>query len=172
MHDLFERICRYDLAKILNNFINKEFFTLDVLNERINCFNHVSDSNVPPSLQSESIKKELIILSASEMHYLVKNLGLFVGDLITNNNNNNKHWQLCLIMCKIVCVATADAINEKIIENFEKLVDQYLTIYKKKINKLFKCNFKFKHHIILELCVHLVHSKICPVCAMKPSTSK
>jgi len=89
IHDLFERICRYDLAKILNNFINKEnFFTLDVLNERINCFNHVSDSNVLPPLQSESIKKELIILSGFEMHY-VKNLGLFVGDLITSNN---KYW--------------------------------------------------------------------------------
>jgi len=58
MHDLFEGICKYDLTKILNNFINKEnFFTLDVLNERINCFNHVSNSNIPQPLQSESIKK-------------------------------------------------------------------------------------------------------------------
>jgi len=76
------------------------------------------------------------------MHYLVKNFGLFVGDLITSNN---KHWQLYLIMRKIVCVAIADAINEKIIENFEKLVDQYLISHK----QLFKCNFKFKHHILL-----------------------
>jgi len=76
------------------------------------------------------------------MYYLVKNLGLFVGDLITSNN---KHWQLYLIMRKIVYVATADTINEKIIENFEKLIDQYLTSYK----QLFKCNFKFKHHILL-----------------------
>ncbi|XP_039312881.1 uncharacterized protein LOC120359458 isoform X1 [Solenopsis invicta] len=120
MHDLFEGICRYDLAKILNNFINKEnFFTLDVLNERINCFNHTADSNVPPPIQSDSIKKELIILSASEMHYLIKNLGLFVGDLI---KSNNKYWQLYLIMRKIVCIAIADAINEEIIEIFEKLV--------------------------------------------------
>ncbi|KYN29134.1 hypothetical protein ALC57_01437, partial [Trachymyrmex cornetzi] len=96
MHDLLEGICRYDLAKILNNLINKEkFFTLDTLNERINCFNHAFDSNVPPPLQSESIKKELIILSASEMHYLVKNLGLFVGDLI---KSNNRYWQLYLII--------------------------------------------------------------------------
>lgn len=63
MHNLFEGICGYDLAKILNNFINTEnFFTLDVLNERIHCFNHAFDSNVPPPLQSESIKKELVIL--------------------------------------------------------------------------------------------------------------
>lgn len=127
----------------MNNFINTEnFFTLDVLNERINCFNHASDSNVPPPLQSKSIKKELIILSASEMHYLVKNLCLFVGDLI---KSSNKYWQLYLIIRKIVCIAMADAINEEIIKNFEKLVFQYLTSYK----QLFKCNFKFKHHILL-----------------------
>jgi len=48
-------------------------------------------------------------------------------------------------MRKIVCVATANAINKTIIENFEKLVNQYLTSHK----QLFKCNFKLKHSILL-----------------------
>jgi len=48
-------------------------------------------------------------------------------------------------MRKIVCIATVDAISKKIIENFEKLVNQYLTSHK----QLFKCNFKFKYHNLL-----------------------
>lgn len=41
MHDLFEGICRYEIAKILNNFINKEhFFSLEILNARLQHFDH------------------------------------------------------------------------------------------------------------------------------------
>lgn len=39
MHDLLEGVCKYDISKILNNFICVEqFFTLEVFNERLlNC---------------------------------------------------------------------------------------------------------------------------------------
>ena len=41
MHDLLEGVCRYDIAKILDSFINKDkLFTLDILNERIATFNY------------------------------------------------------------------------------------------------------------------------------------
>lgn len=43
MHDLFEGICRYDIAKMLKNFIYKEkLFSLNILNERIRNFDCIS----------------------------------------------------------------------------------------------------------------------------------
>jgi len=39
MHDLFEGVCRYDLAKIIRYFRTENFFTIEHLNERIKYFN-------------------------------------------------------------------------------------------------------------------------------------
>lgn len=40
MHDLLEGVCRYDIAKILNNFIYiEQFFTLEVFNELFTIIN-------------------------------------------------------------------------------------------------------------------------------------
>ena len=68
MHNLLEGICRYDLRKCLNYFINSQYLSLDVLNERIQYFNVSPDANMP-QLRFEAIKKKEIILSASEMNY-------------------------------------------------------------------------------------------------------
>lgn len=59
MHDILKGICRYDMAKILHNFIFEEnFFTLGILNDRILYFNNVSSSkNIPPNLSRKSITK-------------------------------------------------------------------------------------------------------------------
>lgn len=78
MHDLLEGIYRYDIAKILDHFIcKKKIFSIGVLNDRIRNFGHSSlDKNIPV-VTLESIIKGVIILSASEMLYLISHLGLF-----------------------------------------------------------------------------------------------
>lgn len=88
MHDILEGICRYDIGKILYNFIYEEnFFTLEILNERILYFSNTSSGkNIPRKLSRESIKNKIIILSASEMKFLVQNLNFIIGDLIPENN--------------------------------------------------------------------------------------
>lgn len=53
MHDVLEGVCNYDLAPLLNNFITKfKYFSLDTLNNRIQCFNYgpVENQNRPPFL--------------------------------------------------------------------------------------------------------------------------
>lgn len=105
MHDLLEGICRYDIGKTLNNLINKnQFFTLQVFHERIRFFNKTSfGENIIPLITSDFIKKEHIIISASEMKYLVLNLSLFVGDLVPVNN---QFWELYLLLRQILCIFT------------------------------------------------------------------
>ncbi|XP_076664404.1 uncharacterized protein LOC143366869 [Andrena cerasifolii] len=144
MHDVLQGICRYDMGKILNMLINEEnLFDIDVLNQRMSCFSYVStDTNIPPPLSLECIKTENIILTASEMLCLVKHFNLFIGDLVSNNN---KVWKLYLILRKIVCIIMLDSINEDIIDTFQNLYMQYLTLRK----KIFKCTHKCKHHNLL-----------------------
>lgn len=50
-----------------------------------------------------------------------------------------------LILRKIVSIAMADPISQEVINHFEYLVPEYLTLYR----KLFKCTFRFKHHNLL-----------------------
>lgn len=144
MHDLLEGICRYDIGKILNNLINKnKFFTLQIFHERIRFFNKTSfGENVIPPITLDSIRKELIIISASEMKYLVLNLNLFIGDLVPVNN---QFWELYLLLRQILCIVFLHALNIGNIDLLEVLISEYLSLY----IKIFPNSLKIKHHNLL-----------------------
>jgi len=40
MHDIPEGVARYDMAVIINHLITNKYFTLDILNKRIELFNY------------------------------------------------------------------------------------------------------------------------------------
>lgn len=145
MHDLLEGVCRYDIGKILNNFINVEkFFTLQHLNNRLSNYERIScDSNITPILQTEPIRNELLILSASEMLFLVNNLCLLIGNLIPMQN---KFWKLYLLLRKIVCITcTLDSLTSDTHRLLEICIKQYL-----KLNiDLFGNHLKPKHHNLI-----------------------
>jgi len=143
MHDLLEGICRYDLSKILNNFIYVEqLFTLEVFNERIlNCIS-LFHENVPLPFNSESIKTEKIIITAAEMYYLINNLSLMISDFIPEKN---LCWQLYLLLKKIVNISCSHFLPSECIDSFHLVVSKYLSLHK----KLFNIAFKPKHHNLL-----------------------
>lgn len=143
MHDLLEGICRYDIAKILNNLMYEEkAFSVEILNDRIKHFIPPSyDKNIS-TIKSESINNGIIILSTSEMHYLILYLGLFVGDLVSTKN---LIWKLYLMLRKITYTSMLESINNNNIKLFETLIPKYLKSY----IKLFKCSLKVKHHYLL-----------------------
>ncbi|EZA59657.1 hypothetical protein X777_16728 [Ooceraea biroi] len=74
MHDIFEGICRYEIAKFLNILINRDrLFSLNTLNDRIRYFDPITNNeNIPLIVTSASLKKEFLLISASEMSTLVK----------------------------------------------------------------------------------------------------
>lgn len=85
MHDIYEGICRYEIAKILHNLIYTEkLLSLDILNDRIRFFDYPisNNENIPPIVTKASLRNEYLLISASEMSTLVKFLGLIIGDLI------------------------------------------------------------------------------------------
>lgn len=144
MHDLREGICRYELGLTLNYFIiEKNFFTLDRLNERIKCFYYGKyESNTPPMIKIESIKNGYVIMSAAEMSCLYRYLGLIIGDLVPEND---PVWELYLMLKEIISV-----VNLKIISHS---TPKYLKLLIKDHHELFLQLFKDqdlkpKHHFI------------------------
>lgn len=108
MHDLLEGVCRYDIGKILKNFIvTNQLFTLTVFNERLRYFKKTSFGENIVITQS-LIEKEYLIISSSKMKYLVLNLCLIIGDIIPVNN---VIWELYLILRQIVCIVFLHVVN-------------------------------------------------------------
>lgn len=70
MHDLFEGVCHYDLRQIINNFIDENFFTLDLLNERKYNFHYgpIDVGDIFPDIEADQLnRKKKLRLSAIEM---------------------------------------------------------------------------------------------------------
>ena len=139
MHDLLEGICRYDMGKILNQYINEnQYFSLEILNERMACSSCGLESNIPPPFHSESIKNEM----NREMNFVVNNFCVIIGDLVEKKNLS---WKLYLMLRKIVCITMADSLTEELIDNFDALVSKYLSLYL----RIFKKTLKVKHHLLV-----------------------
>ena len=141
MHDLLEGICRYDIAKILSHFIEKNYITIEILNERIQFFDSSHSKNIP-TITENSLKSGEIIISSAEMDFLVRNLCILIGDLIPTNE---QVWKLYLLLLKIVHFATVTNLTEEIINAFGNTVSSYLKLYL----KIFKLTLKYKHHVLL-----------------------
>ena len=80
MHDVLEGVCMYIMRSIIYTFIfTIEYFTLQELNTRIQCFSiHSTEQmNKPPIITLNRLKNKLNLkISAAEMAYLVQNFGL------------------------------------------------------------------------------------------------
>ena len=115
MYDLLEGVCRYDLSKILYNFIYVEqFSTLQVFNERLlNCTNSYKDNVL---FNSESIKDEKIIITAFEMYCLVTNFSLLINDLLPEKNLT---CQLYLFLKRIINISCSHFLTSKCINLFD-----------------------------------------------------
>lgn len=143
MHDLLEGVCRYDIGKILKNFIvTNQRFTLEIFNERLRYFKKTSFGENIPVITQNLIEKEYLIISSSEMKYLVLNLCLIIGDIIPVNN---VIWELYLILRQIVCIVFLHAVNRQTVDLLEVLVFEYLSLH----GKLFPNSLKYKHHNLL-----------------------
>jgi len=102
MHDL-TGVARYDMALIISNLIYLKFFSLEILNNRLELFDYgvTEIKNTPPKISSTNLTNGCIIMSASEMLCLVRYFGLIIGHLVPRKN---KVWHLYNLLHKIVDV--------------------------------------------------------------------
>lgn len=145
MHDIFEGICRYEVPKMLKIFIiDEKIFSLDILNSRIKHFDYGTsvEKNVPLCIPDNILTTQLLIISSSEMLFLVENLGLLIGDLVPLDH---KVWELYLNLREIISIILASSFNIATLQLLETLISEHHSLYL----ELFSETLKPKHHLLL-----------------------
>lgn len=143
MHNIWEGIAQYDLAKILDTYVNvKKFFTLEHLNRRILPFPYQEWENKPVEIQLQHLKKKLK-MSAAEMMSFIRNFTLLIGDLVPEND---PCWKVFLSFKKALDVIMSPYCHANTHKILEVLIEEYLTCLK----ETFPQCMKPKHH-------HIVH---------------
>ncbi|XP_070525543.1 uncharacterized protein [Cardiocondyla obscurior] len=126
-HDIFEGVCRYELAKIfLILIIDEKLFFLETLNSRIEHFDYGVGKNLPPSITCNIFTTQTLIISSSEMSLLVANLGLLIGDLIPLDN---KVWELYISLREIINITLSPSFNISTIELLKILISEHHLLY-------------------------------------------
>ncbi|XP_026823800.1 uncharacterized protein LOC105276340 [Ooceraea biroi] len=143
MHDLFEGVYRYDMALIIQHFIENKYFSFTTLNSRIKYFPYNNfEQNKPPLVTKEHLANGCIIVSASEMLCLVRNLNIIIGDLISEEN---KVWQFYLVLKEINDIVTLTQISSNTLQYLKYLISEHHDMYL----SLFNSYLKPKHHFLL-----------------------
>lgn len=146
MHDVLEGICRYEIAYILDDFINKKkYFTLEHINSRIKYFKIAQTDlgSTVPLLKSEQIsKRKLIIISASEMLALCYYLGILIGDLVPIGD---KCWDLYILLHQILQILLDTIFSTDTLSHLTVLIQEHHELF----CELFETPLKPKHHFLL-----------------------
>ena len=131
MHDVLEGVCMYIMRSIIYTFIfTKEYFTLQELNTRIQCFSiHSTEQmNKPPIITLNRLKNKLNLkISAVEMAYLVQNFGLIIGDLISIDDID---WKLYITLRHVTDIL----FSPRIVREDAKILHSYI----QDLNNLYK----------------------------------
>lgn len=144
MHDVLEGILRYDMAFIINSLIKKKYFSLDHLNERIKCmkFSKADTGNLMPQIKSEHLKKNYLIMSASEMLSLTIYFSFLVGDLVSQDD---EIWIFYVLCVQILEIMLSRAFSTDLISYLNILIQEHHT----RFIELFKQPLRPKYHILL-----------------------
>ena len=88
MHDFYLGVCRYDMARIIDSFIKKKYFSLDRLNNRLKYFDHMEldRGNKISPMKAKHLRDGYIIITSAQMSALVTYFGIIIGDLIPHDD--------------------------------------------------------------------------------------
>ena len=143
MHDLNEGVCRYVMGFLLDLFINVEKrFTLDFFNAKLAGINYIGHYNATPALTEDQVKTGYLIISSSEMIFLLEYFGLLVGDRVPKKN---KAWELFLLLKDIVYIVYGVSFDDNILNKLDEKITQHHKLYL----KLSQRNLTIKFHNLL-----------------------
>ncbi|CAI6369501.1 unnamed protein product [Macrosiphum euphorbiae] len=159
MHDLLEGVCKYDLSFLLLYYIQDlKLFSLQVLNERLLCFDYGPDKGSKPCiLHIEHLKKNTIRLSASEMMSLTRYLGLIIGDFVPRDETV---WELYILLRKILDLLTSPLLQKECCVLLQTLVAEHHDLY----IKFSKFELKPKYHYMVHY--HTMMEKFGPLISL------
>lgn len=130
MHDLLEGVCHFVLSQILYQFIHvKKYFSLQFLNARIsthNYGNYYKSHNKPSPISDEMLTKMRFRCTAAEMHTLMINFPLLIGDVIPVDD---KLWNLYLLLRQILSIVTSNEVHKDYTNLLKHLISQHHSLY-------------------------------------------
>jgi len=151
MHDVIEGVGKYDLEFLIRYYVEDlKLFSLQILNERLVCFDYGPDKcSKPFILLIDYIRKNSIRLSASEMLTLIRYFGLLIGDLVPRNN---PIWWLYISLRHIVDIVLSTSIQKDCCVLLKTLVSEHNNLYIKysKLDLKPKYYFMQHYHTIIE----------------------
>jgi len=140
MHDMLEGCCKYVMSFILVYYIKElKIFSLEVLNNRISCFDFGSESNKPCTLSMEHISVGKVRQSASEMLILIRYFALLIGDFVPLGD-------LYLTMRKVIDIMLSTSLEESNCTLLETLIGEMNNLYLKYSKNNLKPKFHFLVH--------------------------
>ncbi|XP_034934881.1 uncharacterized protein [Chelonus insularis] len=128
MHDLYLGICRYDMAKIIDHCIKKNYFSLEHLNNRLKYFDYseIDRGKKISFISAHHIHKGNIIITASEMSALISYFGIIVVDLVPVDDDA---WELYNTLYEIIDIVTSSSISEYQVIHLEQLIRNHNELF-------------------------------------------
>ncbi|KAE9543677.1 hypothetical protein AGLY_002073, partial [Aphis glycines] len=132
MHDLLEGVCKYDLSFLLLYYIQDlKLFSLQVLNERLLCFDYGPDKGSKPCiLHIEHLKKKY------SKTFCIKN------DVAYTIFRDETVWELYILLRKILDLLTSPLLQKECCVLLQTLVSEHHDLY----IKFSKFKLKPKYH--------------------------
>ncbi|XP_052120479.1 uncharacterized protein LOC127748910 [Frankliniella occidentalis] len=126
-HDLCEGSCHYVMLHVLRHSITSKFFSLDLLNHRIEMFQYgPTDSNRIPLLCDEFAAKRKLKMSGSETLLFVKLFGIIIGDKVPYDD---EHWKLYLKLCNLMDIVLCKSLSRRQGSALRVLVSEFNSMY-------------------------------------------
>lgn len=144
MHDFIEGICKIELINVVQLLISLKLISDETINNRINAFyfGETCKQNKPPDISPDCIKNSNLKLSAGGCLCFMQHLGLFIGDLIPENNDV---WQIYTSLNEIVYILSEKVHHRSTYELVGTLITEHLELYKKVVKKPF---INKQHHAL------------------------
>ena len=111
LHEGPEGAAGYDMALILHHYVISKKLSLNVLNDRLRCFNYTDNAitNAPPLILQSEIQDKSLKMSSSEMNNFILIFGMLVGDLVSYEDDM---WQFYLLLRPIIDIVLSRRIQK------------------------------------------------------------
>lgn len=121
--------------------ILSRYFTLNVLNDRIACFDYGPDNSSKPCILSmDHVSKGILRLSASEMLTFVRYFGLIIGDFVPTDD---QFWSLYIHLRRVIDLVTSQKIFDSTCDLLKCAVGELNEIYLELTNEYLRPKFHF-----------------------------
>lgn len=147
-HDIFEGVALYDITNILYQFIiTDKLFSIEILNYKLKYFNYGNESNIPPLISLDNLKKKKMHMTCAEMKCFILYIGLILGPLIPEGNI---YWELYILLRKLLNIVLRDFVDNASCDLLKSVIEKHHTLYM----SLFNTTLKPKYHNLVHYPLH------------------